>query len=106
METSRNVVYNNDAMVANTYSIGGVEFMYDDSTIAVMSTPKKRGRPKKDRSEDRHLPGKLVRIPDDLYGQIQQIAELNDRPTTREVKRAIQAYVEAERKRLGLEGQS
>ena len=52
---------------------------------------------KKPDNKDRHLPYKAVRIPLDLYNQLVAIAQRNDRPTSREVIRAIRNHIEANR---------
>jgi hypothetical protein len=49
----------------------------------------------KPRSGDRHLPYKLVRIPGPLYERLREVAERNDRPVSREVRRALEAYIQA-----------
>jgi len=49
---------------------------------------------KKKSEPDRHLPYRAVRIPIDLYHKIKKIADDNDRPTSREVIRALKEYAE------------
>jgi predicted transcriptional regulator len=51
------------------------------------------GKKKSDR--DRHLPFKQVRVALELYRKLQEIAERNDRPVSREIKRALEAHVRA-----------
>jgi hypothetical protein len=46
-------------------------------------------------TSDRHLPYKQVRVPLDLYRLLQEIAARNDRPVSREIKRALEAHVRA-----------
>jgi predicted DNA-binding protein len=50
----------------------------------------------KSSSTDRHKPYKLVRIPMELYQRIKDLAERNDRPTSREVKRALEAHLRSQ----------
>jgi predicted DNA-binding protein len=50
---------------------------------------------KKKPNKDRHLPFKQVRVPLELYRRLQEIAERNDRPVSREIKRALEAHVRA-----------
>lgn len=52
---------------------------------------------------DRHkTPRKQVPIPLELVERLQRVANLNERPMSREVARAIRAHVEAEERRLGI----
>jgi hypothetical protein len=44
---------------------------------------------------DRHLSGKMVRIEDDVHAALQRLAADNDRPLTRELRRAVIAWLEA-----------
>ena len=50
---------------------------------------------KKKPAADRHLPFRQVRVPLELYRRVQALAERNDRPVSREVKRALEAYLRA-----------
>ena len=50
---------------------------------------------KKKSDKDRHLPFKQVRVPLSLYRQLQELAERNDRPVSREIKRALEAHLKA-----------
>ena len=58
-----------------------------------MQTMRKR---KADRSSDRHLPYKLVRVPDELYRRLKALADKNDRPISRELKRALEAHLRSQ----------
>lgn len=70
-------------------------------TISRMDDHKKKpGRPKKDRSQDRHLPHRLLRLPAELYARLEKLAERNDRPVSREGRRAILRYLEQEEKQI------
>jgi predicted transcriptional regulator len=53
---------------------------------------------KKKSEPDRHLPYRAVRIPLELYRELQEIAEANYRPTSREILKALLEYV-AEKKK-------
>jgi predicted DNA-binding protein len=50
---------------------------------------------KKTNEKDRHLPHRLVRIPEELYQRLQELAERTDRPVSREVRRALEAHLKA-----------
>jgi predicted DNA-binding protein len=50
---------------------------------------------KKSDSADRHLPYKLVRMPVALYELLKKLADRNDRPVTRELRRAVEAHLRA-----------
>jgi hypothetical protein len=50
---------------------------------------------KKKPTGDRHLPFKQVRVPLELYRRLQELAERNDRPVSREIKRALEAHLRA-----------
>jgi hypothetical protein len=54
---------------------------------------------KKKPEKDRHLPFRTVRLPLELYRQIAEVAEANDRPVSREIKRALEAHIRAHRQR-------
>jgi hypothetical protein len=45
--------------------------------------------------KDQHKSSNMVRLPDDVYLAMKAEAEANDRPLTREVVRALTAYLEA-----------
>jgi predicted DNA-binding protein len=49
-----------------------------------------------DRSSDRHLPYKLIRVPDELYRRLKELADKNDRPISRELKRALEAHLRSQ----------
>jgi predicted DNA-binding protein len=51
--------------------------------------------PKKKPRADRHLPFKQVRIPLNLYEKLRELANRNDRPVSREIKRALEAHLRA-----------
>jgi predicted HicB family RNase H-like nuclease len=53
-------------------------------------------RAKRDQAADRHLSGKMVRLSEDLHAQMVRLAERNDRPLTREIRRVLVAALEAE----------
>jgi predicted DNA-binding protein len=48
---------------------------------------------KKKPEKDRHLPFKQVRVPLELYRKFQTLADRNDRPVSREIKRALEAHL-------------
>lgn len=50
---------------------------------------------KKTEAKDRHLPYKLVRIPVELYERLKELADRNDRPAARELRRALEAHLRA-----------
>jgi len=50
---------------------------------------------KKKPGKDRHLPFKQVRVPLELYRRLQALADRNDRPVSREIKRALEAHLRA-----------
>ena len=52
-----------------------------------------RGRPKK----DRHGPSKMVRVPADLYQQIEEIATKYERPVSWQIIKAIKEMIEKEK---------
>jgi predicted transcriptional regulator len=60
---------------------------------------------KKPAKSDRHLPHHMVRIPEDLYEAIADIATENDRPVSWEVRRALLSHVEAYREQEASNGQ-
>jgi hypothetical protein len=43
---------------------------------------------------EKRRPYKWVRVPEDVYEQLGEIAEANDRSTNREAVRAIRTYIE------------
>jgi hypothetical protein len=51
---------------------------------------------KKPPAGDRHLPFRSVRIPLELYRRLQELAGHNDRPVSREIKRALEAHLQAQ----------
>jgi hypothetical protein len=59
----------------------------------------KKKKKKDGGKKDRHLPYRLVRIPEALYLELQQVAEDTDRPVSREVRRAIEAHIRTHRER-------
>jgi predicted DNA-binding protein len=50
---------------------------------------------KKPPAADRHLPSRAVRIELQLYRRLQALAGHNDRPVSREIKRALEAHLQA-----------
>jgi hypothetical protein len=50
---------------------------------------------KKPPAGDRHLPFRAVRVPLELYLRLQALAERNDRPTSREIRRALESHLRA-----------
>ena len=50
---------------------------------------------KKNPKKDRHLPYKLIRIPQELHERMQALADRMDRPLVREVRRALEAHLKA-----------
>ncbi len=55
---------------------------------------------KADPKTDRHKSGTMVRVPDDVFGPIRELAEENDRPITREIRQALIAWLEAKGRRV------
>jgi hypothetical protein len=55
-----------------------------------------------DRKKDRHKDHRLLRVPLDLYLRLERIANENDRPVTREGRKALLRHVREEEQRLGL----
>jgi predicted DNA-binding protein len=51
---------------------------------------------KKKAAQDRHSPHRLVRVPIDLYERLKALADRNDRPVSRELKRAIEGHLRSE----------
>jgi hypothetical protein len=60
--------------------------------MAAMS--KKRAAPRG--QQEAPQPYRLVRVPIDLYRRMKALAERNDRPTSREIRRALEAHLRAE----------
>jgi predicted DNA-binding protein len=52
---------------------------------------------KKKATADRHLPYRLVRVPLELYQRLRELAGRNDRPISRELRRALEAHLKAEK---------
>lgn len=52
---------------------------------------------------DRHKGGRMVRIPDDVFEQMRQLADEGNRPITREIRQALIEYLTA-RDRWPVEG--
>ena len=50
----------------------------------------------KSRTGDRHL-SKLVRLSADLVNRLKALADQNDRPMSRELKRAVEAHLKREK---------
>jgi predicted DNA-binding protein len=50
---------------------------------------------KKKAAADRHLPFRQVRIPLALYLRLKALADRHDRAITRELRRAVEAYLDA-----------
>jgi predicted DNA-binding protein len=51
---------------------------------------------KKTDKKDRHLPYKLVRIPDELYEKLKAVSEKNHRPVAWEVRLALEMHVQTQ----------
>jgi hypothetical protein len=74
----------------------GCDFSHRGSTENLEATAQKC-REAVDRAlEPDHLPHKLVRVPDELYQRLKELAERNDCPLSREVKRALEAHLRRE----------
>jgi predicted DNA-binding protein len=48
---------------------------------------------KKKTAADRHRPFRAVRVPLELYERLKQLADRNDRPVSRELRRALEAHL-------------
>jgi hypothetical protein len=73
--------------------------MRNGATISHMG---KKANHTDDRKKDRHKDHKLLRVPLDLYNRLVRIANENDRPVTREGRKALLHHVREEEARLGI----
>lgn len=55
-------------------------------------------KPRKSQKKDRHKSGRMVRLPDDVAGLMEELARENDRPLTRELRQACIAWLTAKGK--------
>lgn len=67
----------------------------------MMPTMARDKKPPKDagRDQDRHGPHHMIRVPEDLYEQLREAAEFNDRPITWEARAALREHIAAVLKR-------